>query len=66
THSHARAIVYGHTHSMVVDKNESPWVINPGAAGQTRTRGGPSCLVLTANEKEWDIQMIRFPVEQVA
>ena len=66
-HSHARVIVYGHTHTMLVDDSTTPWVINPGAAGATRTRGGPSCLILTASEdKEWDIEMIRFEDEAVA
>lgn len=66
THAHARAIVYGHTHSMLVDKDEAPWVINPGAAGKTRTRGGSSCLVLTASENDWDVEMIRFADENTA
>jgi putative phosphoesterase len=56
----AKVIVYGHTHSMLQDKKETPWIINPGAAGRTRTRGGPSCLVLKANDEEWHIQEIRF------
>ncbi|HEX5637589.1 MAG TPA: metallophosphoesterase family protein [Gammaproteobacteria bacterium] len=67
THARARVIVYGHTHRMLVDKDESPWVINPGAAGQTRTRGGASCLILTASaSKEWEVEMLRFPMEIVA
>jgi uncharacterized protein len=66
SHQHARAIVYGHTHTMLIDKDEPIWVINPGAAGQMRTRGGPSCLLLTASEAEWDIEMFRFPLEEVA
>ncbi|VAW55817.1 phosphodiesterase, MJ0936 family [hydrothermal vent metagenome] len=60
-HPQARVIVYGHTHTMVVDDSKKPWVINPGAAGNTRTRGGPSCLILTIeDDKEWSIEMIRF------
>jgi len=66
-HPHARVIVYGHTHTMLVDDDTRPWVINPGAAGATRTRGGPSCLILTASaDREWDIEMIRFEDEAVA
>jgi len=57
----ARVVVYGHTHTMVIDDSEIPWVINPGAAGETRTGGGPSCMILTAvAQGEWDIEMIRF------
>jgi len=53
---HARAIVYGHTHTMVVDDELIPMVINPGAAGETRTRGGPSCLILTASTSNWHVE----------
>jgi len=67
THADARVIVYGHTHRILVDKDTTPWVINPGAAGQTRTRGGASCLILTASaSREWEVEMLRFPLEDVA
>jgi len=66
-HPDAKVIVYGHTHTMLVDDDHTPWVINPGAAGATRTRGGPSCLILTAcADQEWHIEMIRFEDEAVA
>lgn len=67
THARARVIVYGHTHRMLVDNDTTPWVINPGAAGQTRTRGGASCLILTASASNpWEVEMLRFPSEEVA
>lgn len=56
----ARAIVYGHSHHLVVDTDESPWVLNPGAAGRVRTYGGPSCLVLSATETNWSLAVHRF------
>ncbi len=56
----ARTIVYGHSHKMICDTDESPWVVNPGAAGETRTHGGPSCLILETSEECWDIETIRF------
>lgn len=59
-HPGARTVVYGHTHKMLCDTSASPWVINPGAAGLTRNHGGPSCLLLTASDASWDVQMIRF------
>lgn len=66
TYPQAKVIVYGHTHKQVCDKDEKPWVINPGAAGATRTRGGPSCLLLTASETDdWSIEALRFS-EQTA
>ena len=60
-HPDAKIIVYGHSHKQVIDKDEVPWVINPGAAGKTRTHGGPSCLVIEcSNTKEWQIEAYRF------
>jgi len=59
-HGDARMIVYGHTHTQIIDDGELPIVINPGAAGHTRTRGGPSCLILEASETEWKIEKFRF------
>lgn len=59
-HPNARMIVYGHTHTMIVDDDEQPIIVNPGAAGHTRTRGGPSCLVLKASEDEWTVEQFRF------
>ena len=56
----ARAIVYGHTHVMTCDKESMPWVINPGASGQVRTHGGPSCLILEVSNDDWKIESIRF------
>jgi len=61
SHPHARVIIYGHTHKMIIDDKVTPWVINPGAAGETRTGEGPSCMILTAvTEGEWEIEMFRF------
>lgn len=60
-HPTAKIVVYGHTHKQVIDKDAMPWVINPGAAGKTRTHGGPSCLVIECyNDKEWQINVHRF------
>jgi putative phosphoesterase len=60
-HAEARMIVYGHTHHRVVDKNEQPWVVNPGASGRVRTHGGPSCLVLHASDQDWRLETYQFP-----
>lgn len=56
----ARAIVYGHSHRLVLDLDTAPWVLNPGAAGRTRTYGGPSCLLLIADETDWQVEIHRF------
>ena len=60
TFSDARTIVYGHSHKLVCDTETFPWVINPGAAGEIRNHGGPSCLVLEATEQDWSVEPIRF------
>lgn len=62
----ARVIVYGHSHRMVCDTDTLPWVINPGAAGETRNKGGPSCLVLDISEQDWKVESIRFTDEASA
>ena len=56
----ARAIVYGHTHRLAVDDAAEPWVLNPGAAGFTRTQGAPSCLVLIATPSDWHVDIHAF------
>jgi putative phosphoesterase len=64
-HAEARLVIYGHTHKRVIDTSESPWVVNPGAAGKVRTKGGPSCLVLNASESDWHIKEIVFPDSEI-
>jgi len=57
----ARAIAYGHSHQLLVDDSATPWILNPGAAGRTRTFGGPTCLVLECSEDGWSVEALRFP-----
>lgn len=57
----ARAVVYGHTHRAVCDRAARPWVLNPGAAGRTRTFGGPSYLLLEVSARGWRVRLGRFP-----
>ncbi len=56
----AAAVVYGHSHRLWVDQGATPWVLNPGAAGRSRTYGGPSCLILHASPTRWSIEPHRF------
>ena len=56
----AGAVVYGHSHRLLVDQQQHPWLLNPGAAGRTRTYGGPSCLILTCDETRWQVAERRF------
>jgi len=55
-HPDARLIVYGHTHHRIIDQHATPWVVNPGASGKTRTHGGPSCLILRIDGDSWSLQ----------
>ena len=60
-HPEVRLIAYGHTHLQVLDQNDEPWVLNPGAAGRTRTHGGASCALLNIrNATTWEIELIKF------
>ena len=59
-----RVIVYGHTHHQVQDLDADPWVLNPGAAGRTRTHGGPSCLILNASRRSWSVRSSRFALDR--
>lgn len=57
----ARAVAYGHSHQVSVDDTALPWILNPGAAGRTRTYGGPSCLLLTCNDSDWAVEILQLP-----
>ena len=59
-HAEVRLVVYGHTHKRIIDQEAEPWIVNPGAAGRERTKGGPSCLVLCASEADWTIETVLF------
>lgn len=59
-HAEVRLVVYGHTHKRIIDQQAEPWIVNPGAAGRERTKGGPSCLVLHASESEWRFETVLF------
>lgn len=59
-----RAVVYGHSHRLVEDIAESPWILNPGAAGRARTYGGPSCLLLYIKGEQWHIEHHRFEAQR--
>ena len=56
----ARLILYGHSHKQVIDDSEQPWVVNPGAAGRSRTYGGSACILLNAGNKHWQLKAHRF------
>lgn len=59
-HAGARLVLYGHSHRQLVDDAAEPWVVNPGAAGSSRTYGGAGCVLLRASSREWSLEAIRF------
>ncbi len=65
-HADVKLVVYGHTHKRIIDKQAEPWIVNPGAAGRERTKGGPSCLILSASEVEWTIETVLFADTEAA
>ena len=61
-----RCITYGHSHRLLIDNDDTPQVVNPGAAGRDRTHGGPSCLLLDASVERWYFSRHRFPLRPIA
>ena len=57
--ANSAAIIYGHSHMRVCDQEMRPWVLNPGAAGKSRTRGGASCLCMSVSAREWKVSEFR-------
>lgn len=61
TYADAKAIIYGHTHKQIIDQTQTPWIINPGAAGEIRNYGGAKCIVITIDDlQEWQIDAFNF------
>lgn len=56
----ASAVLYGHSHRLLDDRAAHPWLLNPGAAGRSRTGDGPSCLLLQAQAGGWQVDAWRF------
>ena len=60
---HVKMIVYGHTHKQLIEQGQTPWIVNPGAAGLTRNHGGSKCLLLTINSQQnWHVEPYDFKV----
>lgn len=60
----ARLVVYGHSHRQVIDKSTRPWIVNPGAAGRSRTYGGAGCVVLSAKPLRWTLRAYQFALSK--
>ena len=55
----ADIVIYGHSHLLVCDQAQQPWVINPGPGGYNRTFKGASCLVMHYKNRQWLIEKTR-------
>jgi len=56
-----KAVIYGHSHKLVCDQSTQPWVLNPGAAGETRIqKHGVSCLIIHAHHENWKVGEFRI------
>ena len=60
----ADIIIYGHSHIITCDQRQKPWVINPGAGGNTRTKGGATCMILSYKYESWKVSSFRAPLKQ--
>ena len=60
-YAQSRMVIYGHTHVQRFDDESLPWLVNPGAAGLTRNKGGASCFQLTIRGDSWSVQSLKFP-----
>jgi len=61
-----RMVLFGHTHIQRADTDFEPWLVNPGAAGFTRNKGGASCSVLTIEGDCWRIEELKFAATKKA
>ncbi len=59
-HSDSRMVIYGHTHIQIVDDQSLPWLVNPGAAGASRNKGGASCYQLYIEGEKWLLEPFKF------
>ncbi len=60
----ARLVAYGHSHKLTMDTDDRPWVVNPGAAGRTRTHGGPSMILLHCTPERWELEAVQLPARK--
>ncbi|MGB7755855.1 MAG: metallophosphoesterase family protein [Salinisphaera sp.] len=56
----ARAVVCGHSHRRVLETEDTPWLLNPGAAGKSRAYGGPGYIELIAETDAWHVKPVVF------
>lgn len=57
----SRLVIYGHTHCQRIDRDALPWLLNPGAAGMERNKGGASCSQLQITADNWQFEHFKFP-----
>ena len=60
SYPNALVVIYGHTHHHTLDMTKKPYIINPGAAGKTRTQGGASCIILSNSCDGFTLELKKF------
>lgn len=56
---YAKAVLYGHSHRPVIDKNSKPWILNPGAAGRVRAYDSAGFISMNVGGGRWRLDRIR-------
>ncbi len=60
----ALIVIYGHTHHHTLDMTEKPYIVNPGAAGKTRTQNGASCIILSNSCDGFNLELKKFNLNE--
>ena len=60
SYPNALVVIYGHTHHHTLDMTKKPYIINPGAAGKTRTQGGASCIIISNSRDGFTLELKKF------
>jgi predicted phosphodiesterase len=55
-------IVYGHTHRELITRAQERLVVNPGAAGARRFDLLPCVALMTINDGQAEVELIRLAV----
>jgi len=56
----SRMVIYGHTHVQRLDRQQRPWLVNPGASGAVRNHDGASCYRLQVSGHDWSLERFKF------
>ncbi|HUG02304.1 MAG TPA: metallophosphoesterase family protein [Longimicrobiales bacterium] len=54
----ADMVVHGHTHRVRVERDELPWVVNPGSAGDPRKGDPPTVAIVRIEDGEMEVDIV--------